>query len=628
MNDFLAQYCEKNRKKINPDLFTRAFDRPLVEYILDTCRNLEVIPGITLESYELITDQTKIRATINKKNKRDPKIKNNKCLERLTSPNESLYDLLVLHYRVEAKGQVAEVTRRMRIPKEIKGRYQIRNGKMVLPLIQIVDNSTFAKQGGTKKKRDNVLNFKTTLYPIKIFTTPIKVKFVDGESFPVPVFKIDLFTKVTNPLYYFLARYGLVSTIEMFNLERVMAVVPEVIDEDTYMYLKVNNNMYLEIHEKGFFAHPFVGKFVATLWEALLADKQKITLKDAYDKDYWLGRLAEVFSKKRSVNKGERVLVSFNKIMDPFSKRRLALKKYQRRNTFTIMKWLLTNYEELLKKDSNDLRTKRMRANEIQAYFFDSYITKNVNSLLNTDNPSFDRYMRLFNAINEDTIFKASHATGEKSTSTSMFRYERYNDFDAIDLTRYTLKGPTGLNGGKKKTNIRYRDIYVSHLGRYDVNVCSASDQGLTGYLCANVQFDENGYFASDFGEPDGYDPVIDSLIDRRCEPDYVKSRKDIVKVELSRDSDGFVRMKRKRTQLEWTKEFCENPWAHGLYWIGDELHLMPKIDTVDQKGFIRLIPKPKDGRKVQEEDMPRDADGFIILQRTVSKLEQNRRST
>ena len=602
MTDFLAQYCEKNRKRINPDLFKRTFDKPLVEYIIDTCRNLEVIPGITLDSYEFITDQTKIRTTINKKNKRDPKIKNNRCLERLSSPNRSLYDLLVLHYRVEAKGQVAYVTRKMRVPKEVKGRYYLRNGKMVLPLIQIVDNSTFAKQGGTKKKKDNVLNFKTTLYPIKVYTTPMKIKFTNGTAFPVPVFRIDLFMKVTNPLYYFLAKYGMEDTIEMFNLEKIMCVVNEPINPDKYLYLKVNEGVYLEVLEKGFYAHEFVGKFVGTLLDTMMTDKQKITLEDVYDKDYWLGRLAEVFSKKRSVNKGERVLISFNKIMDPYSKKRLTLKKYQRRNTFTIMKWMLTNYEELLKKDSNDLRTKRMRANEIQAYFFDSYITKNVNSLLNTDNPSFERYMRLFNAINEDTIFKASHATGSKSSSTSMFRYERYNDFDAIELARYTLKGPTGLNGGKKKTNIRYRDIYPSHLGRYDVNVCSSSDQGLTGYLCANVKFDKNGYFDPDNGEPNVYDPVIDEIMDRKAEPGYVQSRKDIIKTELSRGADGFIQLHRHKSQCEITRDMREDPWSFGLYWVGDELRIRPKQEGYDQKGFIHMIPKTAAKRPVEDD--------------------------
>ena len=620
MTDFLAQYCEKNRKRINPDLFKRTFDKPLVEYIIDTCRNLEVIPGITLDSYEFITDQTKIRTTINKKNKRDPKIKNNRCLERLSSPNRSLYDLLVLHYRVEAKGQVAYVTRKMRVPKEVKGRYYLRNGKMVLPLIQIVDNSTFAKQGGTKKKKDNVLNFKTTLYPIKVYTTPMKIKFTNGTAFPVPVFRIDLFMKVTNPLYYFLAKYGMEDTIEMFNLEKIMCVVNEPINPDKYLYLKVNEGVYLEVLEKGFYAHEFVGKFVGTLLDTMMTDKQKITLEDVYDKDYWLGRLAEVFSKKRSVNKGERVLISFNKIMDPYSKKRLTLKKYQRRNTFTIMKWMLTNYEELLKKDSNDLRTKRMRANEIQAYFFDSYITKNVNSLLNTDNPSFERYMRLFNAINEDTIFKASHATGSKSSSTSMFRYERYNDFDAIELARYTLKGPTGLNGGKKKTNIRYRDIYPSHLGRYDVNVCSSSDQGLTGYLCANVKFDKNGYFDPDNGEPNVYDPVIDEIMDRKAEPGYVQSRKDIIKTELSRGADGFIRLHRHKSQCEITRDMREDPWSFGLYWVGDELRIRPKQEGYDQKGFIHMIPKTAAKRPV-EDDMERDKDGFIVLRKSISKL-------
>ena len=123
MKEFLAKYCTKNEEKINPDLFNRSFDKPLVDYIVDTCKNLEVLPGVKLESYEYITDQTQIHATINKRNKRDPKIKNNKCLERLTSTNISIYDMLVLHFRVTAKGQEAVVTRRIWVPKLIKGRY-------------------------------------------------------------------------------------------------------------------------------------------------------------------------------------------------------------------------------------------------------------------------------------------------------------------------------------------------------------------------------------------------------------------------------------------------------------------------------------------------------------------------
>lgn len=620
MKEFLAEYCEKNRKKINPGLFERSFDKPLVDYFIDTFKNLEVLPGVTFDSYEYITDQTKIHTSINKKNKRDPKIKNNKRLERLVSSGESIYDLLILHFTLNVKGQTNHVTRRIKIPKLIDGRWFIRGGKKVLPLIQVVDNSTFVKAG--KKKQENILNFKTTLYPIKLFTKPLKIKFVDDdEQYHIPIFQLDLFTKVTNPLLYFLARYGLESTLELFCLDKVMAVVPEVIDPDNYLYLKVNNKLYLEVHEKAMRMHDFVGKFIGTIFECMYSDKNKITIKDAYNRDYWLERLSEVFSKKRSVDKGERVLISFKKIMDPYTKKRLCLKKYQKKNTFTIMRWMLTNYEELLKKDSNDLRTKRLRANETQAFFLDTYITKNVNSLLNTDNPSMERYMRLFNSISEDIVFRSSHSVAGKSSQSSMFRFERYNDFDAIELSRYTLKGPTGLNGGKKKTSMRYRDIYPSHLGRYDPNVCSSSDPGLTGYLCANVQFDNNGYFDADKSEPNVYDKMILSAVDKIAEDNYVQSRKDIVETECSRGDDGFIQLRKKLTSQELQIEFNKYPWQYGLYAMDDGLHLIPKqVGTQrDPKGFMILKPRTPEQRKDVEE-LPRDEDGFIILRRTVIK--------
>lgn len=620
MKEFLAEYCEKNRKKINPGLFERSFDKPLVDYFIDTFKNLEVLPGVTFDSYEYITDQTKIHTSINKKNKRDPKIKNNKRLERLVSSGESIYDLLILHFTLNVKGQTNHVTRRIKIPKLIDGRWFIRGGKKVLPLIQVVDNSTFVKAG--KKKQENILNFKTTLYPIKLFTKPLKVKFVDDdEQYHIPIFQLDLFTKVTNPLLYFLARYGLESTLELFCLDKVMAVVPEVIDPDNYLYLKVNNKLYLEVHEKAMRMHDFVGKFIGTIFECMYSDKNKITIKDAYNRDYWLERLSEVFSKKRSVDKGERVLISFKKIMDPYTKKRLCLKKYQKKNTFTIMRWMLTNYEELLKKDSNDLRTKRLRANETQAFFLDTYITKNVNSLLNTDNPSMERYMRLFNSISEDIVFRSSHSVAGKSSQSSMFRFERYNDFDAIELSRYTLKGPTGLNGGKKKTSMRYRDIYPSHLGRYDPNVCSSSDPGLTGYLCANVQFDNNGYFDADKSEPNVYDKMILGAVDKIAEDNYVQSRKDIVETECSRGDDGFIQLRKKLTSQELQIEFNKYPWQYGLYAMDDGLHLIPKqVGTQrDPKGFMILKPRTPEQCKDVEE-LPRDEDGFIILRRTVIK--------
>lgn len=616
MMDFVAEYSHKFDKMVNDDMFNRAYDRPLVEYIIDSCKNLEVIPAIKLVSWEYITDQTKIRTCIDKRNAKDPKIKNNKTLERLVHPKRTLYDLLVLHFRVHAKGRTAEVTRRVRILKQIKGGYFIRNGKKVMLLNQVVDNSTYVK--------GNVVNFKTTLYPIKLFTEKHKLTFVDGDTITTSKFVLDLFSKETNPLLYYLAKYGIDGTLEFFNLNCLMSITDEIIDQDKYMYIQLGQKLFLEIHEKALYANWFIPMFVATLVDAITNEKKNnITLKHVYDEAYWKGRLAEVFSKKRNPEKGDRVCISFAKMMDPSSKKRLMLKAQHKRNTWAIIRWMMVNYDDLLKKDSNDLKFKRVRANEVLAYFFDNYITRNVYSLLNTDNPPFEKYLQLLNSINENTLIRSTQSSG-RSSPGSMFRYERFNDFDAIDISRYTLKGPTGLNGGKQELSLKYRNIYPSQYGRYDLNICSSSDPGLTGYLTANVKLSSNGYFDGGNNEPDFYEDAIDKVNDKYGSAEYRESRQQHIELELSRDSKGFIRIHRKLHGTELIADMHKSPMKYGLYQMGGFLRLAPKLER-DTKGFIRLtknVPIRDRRFSSREEELSRDPDGFIRLHRVKTKLD------
>ena len=618
MNEFIADYCHRYDDRINRDMFERSYDRPLVDYIVDTCKNLEVIPGLTLEDWWLVRDQTKIRSVINKKNAKDPKIKNNKTLERLAQPNKTLYDLLYLKFRIKAKGRDETIIRTVRILKPIRGGLYIRNGNKVRVLNQVVDNSTFVK--------GNVLNFKTKLYPIKLSTIKSKLKFTDGETAAsCACFRLDLLSKVVNPLIYYLAQYGIGETIERFSLGNVMSVVDSTLDEDHYMYVHVNKNVYVEVHEKAFYAHEFVAAFTATLVDILKSDKE-MTFKDAHSIDYWRGRLSEVFSKRRYVNKALRVLVSFNKIVDVGIRKSMVIRKHHRQDTFSIIRWMMTNYGELLKKDAHDLRYKRVRENETLAYLFDKHVSKNVYSLLNTDNPPFDKYVRLLYSINEYTLLKGAHGGG-KTSSGSMFRDERYNDFDAIERSRFTLKGPTGLNGGKKGITWRYRDVYPRHMGRYDINVCSSSDPGLTGYLCANVKLGKNGYFDPKDAEPDSYDPVIEVLLDRYVDPDYRRLRDDYIDRRVNADEDGFVVLRRKKTAKQIQDAIMATPWKYGLYRFKDTdgkhaLKLLPRQER-GPDGFVVLRDKRKvrGGSFVVDDNY--DEDGFYVLHRTVTKYDR-----
>lgn len=159
-----------------------------------------------------------------------------------------------------------------------------------------------------------------------------------------------------------------------------------------------------------------------------------------------------------------------------------------------------------------------------------------------------------------------------------------------------------------------YRDIYPSHIGRLDMNVCSASDPGLTGYLSCNCQVDDRGYFGGKDSEPDCYDPVIDKKLEKIAIKNYAKKRADIMMMEYNRGEDGFIKLQRIPTALELNLAFQANPEKYGLYALSDGLHLIPKGDT-DNKGFMKLELLPgasMDPKAVTD----RDKDGFIKLTR------------
>ena len=624
MYDFLHKYSiEKNSKRINESIITRSYDKPLYEYIVECCKGLEVLPPVKLESWRLITDQTKINFKLNKKLVKDPKIKNNKNLESLIPMNDSLNDMLEFKFSVTIKGETKYFTRRMLVLKPVKGNYYILGGKRILPINQVVDNSTFVK--------GNILNYKTTGFPMKLTIKNYKLeanpddkvskkgkskkcKLISSDDISIKTakFQIDVFLKECNPLLYFLARYGIMDTIEMFDLGDVISLTTRVNDLSNYIYLKINNNLFIEANREILFAHDFILRFLATLHD-VIANASSSNLKDLLSTEFWLCELGSVFNKK-TVDKGKKVLISFSKILDATTSARLNVSKMHRKNSHTLLRWLMTNFSEHLKKDNHNLKLKRVRVNEHIAYHLNQALTRNMNSILNSDSASMERYEKLLNAISENTLFKAMKSSSKNVNPYALFRYEAYNSFsNIIDSSRWSFKGVTGLNGGKYKTSPQYRDIYPSHIGRFDLYVCSSSDPGLTGYLTSNCKIDDMGYFDSNGSEPDIYDQIILNATDRVKEKKYRKKRMDLLKVELSRGEDGFIELKRKRTAAEINADIRDNYQNYGMFRIGNDLYLKPKLQNVNSKGFMELKLKP--GASLNPKDnIERDKDGFIIL--------------
>lgn len=588
MREFLYEYSmSRNDERINHDLFNRTFDKPLHEYIVNSCKNLEVIPNLELHSWECISDQSKINIAVNKSLNKDKKIKNNKQIDKLIPLSDTLTDLLRLTFKKTINGKEEYVTREVLVFKTMaNGEYYIK-GKKTLPLHQITENSTFVK--------DNKVNYKATLFGIALYKEDIDLKLNNGRIIKAQTFKIQLFENKINPLVYFLANFGLVETINRFDMGGIMSVVPCHVDLDMYYYLNVSKGVFLEVHKDAMDAHPFVSTFLATLYDALTIERG-LKFDEIYNIDYWLELLSSQFSKK-SVQKGRRVLISFSKIMDPTSRDRLFLPKWHRKDTFALMRWMMVNHSHILTKDNHDLANKRIRTHETLAYYFDAYITRNINSVLNATTITSESIDRLLNSISLYTMMNALYAN--KNNPYSLFRYERYNDFDAINLSRYTFKGPGGLNGGKYATSYKYRDIYPSHIDRFDLNVCSSSEPGLTGYLTANVDIKPGGYFEL-IPEPDIYDKEISDALDGLYINGYGSIRKELISRELMKNVDGLIQLSKKKTIEEMGRLIKDDPYKYGLYETSKgTFRLIPKYN-LNKNGNIKLKSKreSKNGKK------------------------------
>lgn len=488
MLDYMSSRSEDFRDQINPAMFKRSFDKPLHMYAVEICSNLNVIPGLELISWELITDQSKIDIKLNKKIFKDKSVLKNTSIDKLYSIHKTETDLLMLTFRVNASGYDHTITRQMLIPHQDENGYYTLNGKKTLPIIQIVDSSTYTHK--------SVLNMKALIMGIKLDKEVVKLNTSEG-LLKDKCFKIDLFSKIINPLLYFVAEFGLIETIEYFGLEGIMAITQEKNDVKKFLYAETKmSNVFVEI-DKRYLSNKFISSFFTTYVGLFTEDVKIGTL---FSTDYWLERLSENFTKRTA---DTNVLISFKRFMDKGTLSRLTtIDKFDRKNTFTILRFCMRNYDDLMKKDNHDLENRRLRVNESIASHFEKTLTKNINSLLGS-NFNIDRINKLLNAIHEKAFLRAIG-------SHDLFRRERFNDFDAINLARYSFKGPAGINGNKNTIAAVHRNIYPSHAGRIDFNVCSANAPGLTGYLTCNVKL--FGANFSDKMEPQSYSHDIKKL--------------------------------------------------------------------------------------------------------------------
>lgn len=519
MREFVSMISKEKIEDIDPALFDRTKEESIVSYIVSGLKVIESLPYIKFTGWKHITDASKIDVKLNRKHIKNRQILKDKSISKVISIRDTAQEMLQMDFQIDYDGDTRYIKKNLLIPSYIDPYHMLINGKEVLPQKQIVDMSTYNQKKSVK--------LKTTLTPIDVYKKEVDGGLVTttGKAFNVKTFILNLFTKELNPLFYYVAKFGLHKTIRYFGYQGIIDVTDTEYDTDINYYFQINNkDIFIEVDKRYFKADQFIQSFTYMVTDLFAG---KIKLESIDDSDYWAVKLGALFTTntKNQYNKGLNVLISFGRILDDITKSTLRLDKKHLQSTHSLIRWLLQNYNDLRKKNNHDLELKRVRCNEVTAFYFIQAMAQRINSLLNKRKITIESIVRIFN-WNPDELFKIMI-----SNKNTLLKYDAdINGFELLNALRFSFLGSQGISGGKN-IGVQFRDIYPSHLGRIDLNgVSHGKNTALTGFLVPRAKIYGNGFFSKECLDPDNYNDYLINL-HKDLKDKFVEKRKSEIQI-------------------------------------------------------------------------------------------------
>jgi hypothetical protein len=520
MKKYLKEYSEQNKEKFNEDLFHLREKEDILEQITDVLKTAEVLEEIKIDWVKLETDESQHGPII---------FQTGKNQEEYFKPTlSSRLDKVSFQYTIIAEdkttGEKREIkrTKFIYLNKLINNWFYQNEGARYYLIYQIVDNATYSTGSN--------ISLKSLLMPITLQKKPeAGIEIVSegtNNTYSVPIYQLMLFAKNVNILLYYLARSSfnrlqkLETTPENIISVRDTDRYPQIIDEineffstnikfsdkiedlmqDGWEVFKTpgDEGVYLAVEkEKLEKKDPNLLAILGCFFEIRLSGKQKKKHVFTYDNlispMFWINTLASYFTLNTdSIRKFEKIrtmLTSLDRLTDNSTRKILKIADEDKKDTFTILRWMLLNFETLRSKDPNDFNTKRIRIAESMLFPLRDYISKQIYRILNAPTRSLNVLEKLFSNIQPTFLLKTT------IVSELLRFYNPTNEFNFFTILRSTLTGPQSLT---KTVSDITRDVQPSQVGRLSLISSSASNPGLSSVLTPFCELEPGMYFVPD----------------------------------------------------------------------------------------------------------------------------------
>lgn len=469
MLNYIALYPNKYSSEFNDEILIGNQDLSIADYAIMEMMELEAVENIHIESYKIIDDQSEVDINHHMVNINFKK-KDMSSIEYPTNKyiHDGRFSEIIFRCRVETNLNSKIIEKHILIPEMDDAGFYYNHGKKQKAIWQIVDEATYSQRGrNTMKSR----------MPIIIYQNKKRViADITGEEHTMTSYSYALNgkqrkggpkggkkpkAKFINPLMIYSAKMGYFNTLDFFGMTdivRVLRSLDEIPNKDDY-YIFEMDSVYLAVLRYLFDKYELVQSFVCMSLNLRSPKDFPIDYEALNDLTYWTCRIGTVGAARNKnlasfQEKGSTNMFMIERLLNEVTRYSLRLPDYYKQNIYYVMYWLITNFTELRKYSNIDMRSKRIRRNEV---IVDSTlgkkISENINKLIERKSRSklnnMDTLLELFNFPSDIIV------TGMSNLDDIIKSDDVCNDMDFLMRIGFTMKGPRG-------TGPIYSNVYQS----------------------------------------------------------------------------------------------------------------------------------------------------------------------
>lgn len=509
----------KDYAYFNPESFNKNF-------ILSKNED-ELLPEITniFKSLEVIKDLKVLSVTLDRDEETMGPIRQGGQYYKMPSDSR----LVKIHYTIGITGRAKPLEKDLYMLKLLDNGFYVDDDIRYFPVWQIVDNLSYTSTNG--------VSIKSILMPITLIRNdPVDITpcFSSTELHDIPNYYSLVFSKKVSPLFYIMTKLSLDSLesagisplkdFEKFESYQDAAMadrLAEYLGVDarfaaTSDALKGDGRTVFAMHgakdkEEFAFSLPTgeIGKetfstsnrgraVIGMIMACRLKDKNKF-LSCTYDQFitpwYWINQLITQsgFSKStdpfKRYQKVKGVEVSLSRIVDSQTRRTLPIPEKDKQDVYSIIRYVIYNFNHLFSLDPQDLHNKRLRLYEYILYPLRVYFSQHINRLVNQQI-----------AVDAESIEKTFSSLSPMYLIQNLIKsrclrtYNASNEYDLFPAyLKGTFKGPQALGKG---VSLGQRNLYPSYVGRIGLVAASPDDPGTSFTLTPFVDVYPGGYFS------------------------------------------------------------------------------------------------------------------------------------